>query len=256
MNNSPIELINLNLYNMTKKERAIAEYILEDPHKAIQFSAEMIAEQTHTSKAAFIRFCQKLGFNGYAEFKFALSRSLVAYVNYVDDNNPIKQITQSYSNFIMQINSMVTQEEVTKISKLILSSRKLKIFGVNRTALSAHQFRMRLGKIGLDAEFCDDTVTMRDIIEYLGPEDLCIIFSIKVMGATYGDIIPELANNGVKTVLLTMTTNNKFANDVTHMVTLPYISKSSSKAFLDDQAIFFVLNEILLNEIAREISNA
>jgi DNA-binding MurR/RpiR family transcriptional regulator len=256
MNNSPIELINLNLYNMTKKERAIAEYILEDPHKAIQFSAEMIAEQTHTSKAAFIRFCQKLGFNGYAEFKFALSRSLVAYVNYVDDNNPIKQITQSYSNFIMQINSMVTQEEVTKISKLILSSRKLKIFGVNRTALSAHQFRMRLGKIGLDAEFCDDTVTMRDIIEYLGPEDLCIIFSIKVMGATYGDIIPELANNGVKTVLLTMTPNNKFANDVTHMVTLPYISKSSSKAFLDDQAIFFVLNEILLNEIAREISNA
>lgn len=256
MNNSPIELINLNLYNMTKKERAIAEYILENPHKAIQFSAEMIAEQTHTSKAAFIRFCQKLGFNGYAEFKFALSRSLVAYVNYVDDNNPIKQITQSYSNFIMQINSMVTQEEVTKISKLILSSRKLKIFGVNRTALSAHQFRMRLGKIGLDAEFCDDTVTMRDIIEYLGPEDLCIIFSIKVMGATYGDIIPELANNGVKTVLLTMTPNNKFANDVTHMVTLPYISKSSSKAFLDDQAIFFVLNEILLNEIAREISNA
>lgn len=256
MNNSPIDLINLNLYNMTKKERAIAEYILEDPHKAIQFSAEMIAEQTHTSKAAFIRFCQKLGFNGYAEFKFALSRSLVAYVNYVDDNNPIKQITQSYSNFIMQINSMVTQEEVTKISKLILSSRKLKIFGVNRTALSAHQFRMRLGKIGLDAEFCDDTVTMRDIIEYLGPEDLCIIFSIKVMGATYGDIIPELANNGVKTVLLTMTPNNKFANDVTHMVTLPYISKSSSKAFLDDQAIFFVLNEILLNEIAREISNA
>lgn len=256
MNNSPIELINLNLYNMTKKERAIAEYILEDPHKAIQFSAEMIAEQTHTSKAAFIRFCQKLGFNGYAEFKFALSRSLVAYVNYVDDNNPIKQITQSYSNFIMQINSMVTQEEVTKISKLILSSRKLKIFGVNRTALSAHQFRMRLGKIGLDAEFCDDTVTMRDIIEYLGPEDLCIIFSIKVMGATYGDIIPELANNGVKTVLLTMTPNNKFANDVTHIVTLPYISKSSSKAFLDDQAIFFVLNEILLNEIAREISNA
>lgn len=256
MNNSPIELINLNLYNMTKKERAIAEYILEDPHKAIQFSAEMIAEQTHTSKAAFIRFCQKLGFNGYAEFKFALSRSLVAYVNYVDDNNPINQITQSYANFIMQINTMVTPTQISDISKLIISARRLKIFGVNRTALSAHQFRMRLGKIGLDAEFCDDPVTMRDIIEYLGPEDVCIIFSIKVMTTTYGEIIPELVSNGVKVVLLTMTPNNKFAEDMTQMVTLPYISKLSSKAFLDDQAIFFVLNEILLNEIAREISNA
>lgn len=256
MNNSPIELINLNLYNMTKKERAIAEYILEDPHKAIQYSAEAIAEQTHTSKAAFIRFCQKLGFNGYAEFRFALSRSLVAYVNTSDDNNPIKQITQSYANFILQINSMVTQEQVTTISKLIINARKLKIFGLNRTALSAHQFRMRLGRIGLDAEFADDTVTMRDITEYLGPEDVCIIFSIKALTSTYGDIIPDLVNNGVKIVLLTMTPNNKFAEDVTHMVTLPYISKSSSKAFLDDQAIFFVLNEILLNEVAREISNA
>jgi hypothetical protein len=52
-----------------------------------------------------------------------------------------------------------------------------------------------------------------------------------------------------------MTPNNKFAQEVTHMVSLPYISKSSSKAFLDDQAIFFVLIEILLNEIARESSN-
>lgn len=256
MNNSPIELINLNLYKMTKKERDIAEYILEDPHKAIQFSAEMIAEQTHTSKAAFIRFCQKIGFNGYAEFKFALSRSLVAYVNYVDDNNPINQITQSYSNFILQINSMVTKEQISTISKLVISARRLKIFGVNRTAFSAHQFRMRLGKIGFDAEFCDDTVTMRDIIEYLGPEDVCIIFSIKAMTSAYGDIIPDLISNGVKVVLLTMTPNNKFAQEVTHMVSLPYISKSSSKAFLDDQAIFFVFIEILLNAIARESSNA
>lgn len=256
MNNSPIELINLNLYKMTKKERVIAEYILEDPQKAIQYSAEMIAEETHTSKAAFIRFCQKLGFNGYAEFKFALSRSLIAFVNYKDDNNPINQITQSYSNFILQINTMVTQKQISAISKLIINARRLKIFGVNRTALSAHQFRMRLGKMGYDAEFCDDKVTMLDVIEYLGPEDVCIIFSIKVMHTTYGDIIPELINNGVKVVLLTMTPNNKYAEEVSHMVTLPYISKSSSKAFLDDQAIFFVLNEIILNEIARESSNA
>lgn len=250
MNDSTLELIQLNLYQFTKNERILAEYILEDPMRVIQFTAEKVAEETNTSKAAFIRFCQKLGYNGYSEFRFALSRSMVATVNYADED-PIQQIVNTYTSFIQQIPSMISMDQVQSLAKSIIEARRLKFFGINRTALSAHQLRKRLGRIGYDAEVIDDQVVMSDAAEYLGDKDVCVVFSIKAMTQTYGSLIPEMVSRNVKVILLTMTPNNKFADIVSQMITLPFISKSSTKTYYDDQAIFFVFIEILLNEIAR-----
>lgn len=250
MNDSTFELIQLNLYQFTKNERILAEYILEDPMRVIQSTAEKVAEDTNTSKAAFIRFCQKLGYNGYSEFRFALSRSMVATVSYSGED-PIQQITNAYVSFIQQIPSMISMDQVQTLAKSIVEARRLKFFGINRTALSAHQLRKRLSRIGYDAEVIDDQVVMGDVSEYLGEGDVCIVFSIKAMTHTYGTFIPEMISRNVKVILLTMTANNKFADIVNQMIVLPFISKSSSKTFYDDQAIFFVFIEILLNEIAR-----
>ena len=250
MNDSTLELIQLNLYQFTKNERILAEYILEDPMRVIQSTAEKVAEDTSTSKAAFIRFCQKLGYNGYSEFRFALSRSMVATVSYSGED-PIQQITNAYVSFIQQIPSMISMDQVQTLAKSIVEARRLKFFGINRTALSAHQLRKRLSRIGYDAEVIDDQIVMGDVSEYLGEGDVCIVFSIKAMTHTYGTLIPEMVSRNVKVILLTMTPNNKFAEIVNQMIVLPFISKSSSKTFYDDQAIFFVFIEILLNEIAR-----
>ena len=250
MNDSTLELIQLNLYQFTKNERILAEYILEDPMRVIQSTAEKVAEDTSTSKAAFIRFCQKLGYNGYSEFRFALSRSMVATVSYSGED-PIQQITNAYVSFIQQIPSMISMDQVQTLAKSIVEARRLKFFGINRTALSAHQLRKRLSRIGYDAEVIDDQVVMGDVSEYLGKGDVCIVFSIKAMTHTYGTFIPEMVARNVKVILLTMTPNNKFADIVNQMIVLPFISKSSSKTFYDDQAIFFVFIEILLNEVAR-----
>ena len=250
MNDSTLELIQLNLYQFTKNERILAEYILEDPMRVIQSTAEKVAEETNTSKAAFIRFCQKLGYNGYSEFRFALSRSMVATVSYSGED-PIQQITNAYVSFIQQIPSMISMDQVQTLAKSIVEARRLKFFGINRTALSAHQLRKRLSRIGYDAEVVDDSVVMGDVSEYLGEGDVCIVLSIKAMTHTYGTFIPEMISRKVKVILLTMTPNNKFADIVNQMIVLPFISKSSSKTFYDDQAIFFVFIEILLNEVAR-----
>lgn len=250
MKDSTLDIIQLNLYKFTRKERIIAEYVLEDPIRVIQLTAEKIAEETNSSKAAFIRFCQKLGYEGYSEFRFSLSRSMVATIP-TDNLNSVTLITQTYTDYISQIPKMVSQEQVREVAQLLINAKRLKFLGINRTALSAFQLRMRLARLGFDAEVIQDPAMMRDIAEYLNDEDVCVIFSIKASSQNYGQIIHEMLSQNVKVVLLTMTPNNTFANIIHRMVTLPYISKSSSKTFYDDQAIFFIFNEILLNEIAR-----
>jgi len=248
---NPIEAITVNLYKLTKKEQAIAEFILNDPVSPIQLSSEEFVNQSGTSKAAFIRFCQKIGYNGYSEFRFALSRFLVGNIIETNSDDSVQSITNLYLNFIAQIPNMVKIGDVHDIAEKMISANRIKIFGYNRTALSARQLRLRMSKIGIDAEVVDDQVQMRDVCAYLNSTDIAIIFSIKASDNFYGANIRQMLSNNVPIVLITMNPKNKFSDDVTKMVTLPFISRASSTSFLDDQTIFFIFIELLLNELAK-----
>lgn len=50
-------------------ERMIANYLLENSHDVGALSTRQLAAKTYTSSAAIVRFSQKLGFEGYTEFK-------------------------------------------------------------------------------------------------------------------------------------------------------------------------------------------
>jgi len=50
-------------------ERMIANYLLENSRDVGALSTRQLAAKTYTSSAAIVRFSQKLGFEGYTEFK-------------------------------------------------------------------------------------------------------------------------------------------------------------------------------------------
>jgi len=50
-------------------EQAIADYILKNYREIANLSTRQLAKETFTSSAAIVRFAQKLGFEGYTDFK-------------------------------------------------------------------------------------------------------------------------------------------------------------------------------------------
>ena len=250
----PLEALAAHMPTLTKTERMIAEFILNDPVTAYQSDTDFLASATGTSKAAFIRLCQKLGYKGYSEFRFALSRSMISNTpDFVSSDDPILKITYTYSKLINQISETVNLNEIEKLSDSIIKAKRLKIFGSNRTFLSAQQLRMRLGKIGLDAEAIGDEISMRDISEILTKDDYCILFSIKGM-EHYLPVINVLKLNDCPVTLITMTAHNKLEEHVDQQIMLPIVSRLTTTSFLDDQIIYFVFIEILLNVISKKLS--
>ncbi|WP_160677246.1 MurR/RpiR family transcriptional regulator [Clostridium sp. C8-1-8] len=249
----PIEKLKFYEDSFTKSESQIMNYIISKPLDIIQLPIIEIAKRSNTSKSAIIRLCQKIGYDGFSEFKFDLSRYLISNNQTADNtesNNTITTITSSYADYINKISETLTIDDVKKLSQYMLSSSKVKIFGINRTGFSANQFRYRLSKIGFDAESITDTVLMQDAASNLKKEDLCIIFSIKGSKEAYLDCVKILKENNCKTTLITMTQNAPIESYFNQVIHLPYISKLSAIKFLDDQAIFFVFIEILLSELA------
>lgn len=50
-------------------EKSIVKYLLENRGEVSELSARQLAERAFTSSATVVRFCQRLGFKGYADFK-------------------------------------------------------------------------------------------------------------------------------------------------------------------------------------------
>lgn len=247
---NPIALIKASMNQFTKKEQLLAEAIVKDPLVAVQVGLEEYAQMVHSSKSAYIRMCQKLGYKGYTDFRFSLSNYMISTGSKHNSEHPMQAILNIYSEYILRISEMVKPEDIAWLAKTIVSANRIKILGINRTGLSAQQLRMRIMKLGYDAEAVNDAVVMRDLSDILATDDLCIIFSIKAT-QDYLPWMKRMKENGATVVLITMTANSPLHQHADQIIRLPFISRSDTESFLDDQAVFFVLIEVLLNELAR-----
>lgn len=249
-----IDLIQEQFPSYTKNEQEIAYYIINHPMDAGRFTIENLAIETKTSQAALIRFAKKLGFSGYSEFKYSLNRFLVGNnadisTNYQDDS-PLS-ITNIYISCLQQFKNAISEEQIEKLVNKIKEAKKIRILGFSRSFFSAQQLEARLLRIGIDSKALSDIVEISDTITLLSKNDLIIAFSVSDNLKQYENYINEIHQQGCQFAFITTNPVLSFKNDVDYFFALPHVTHDNSFSFLDNQALFFVFIEILLNALAK-----
>ena len=252
---NPFERLDSYKSNYTKSEKIIYEWIKKNPSTVVKDSIESLAEEISTSKAAIIRFSKKIGYSGFAEFKFELSRYIISGIreNKNENMDISRSITSLYAGYIKQINDFIDLKNIKTIAKTLSNARRVKILGKNRTGLSALQFRYRLTKIGFDAEAITDGILMNQMQESLTKGDVVLIFTTRAEDLQYYELIKNISKNGVTTIVVTCT-ETKLIKQSNYHILLPSIENASTSSFLDNQTIMFVFIEILLAELAYKVN--
>ncbi len=256
---NPIELLDQYRPKMTKSEALAADYIKQNPIEVVRFTLTDIAKSSGSSNAAIIRLCQKIGYEGYSEFKFSMSKYLLSNVPNVENasTDSIKEITDTYINFISQLPSFINKTDIQNLAAFIHNAHHITIWGVNRTYLAANQLFNRLMRMGIPSSAISDIIQMSDYSNILKQGDLCILFSIAGKGSTlYPEMFQQLKERHCTTVLITMSPKLKSISKNTDInIVLPYIGQNGSQNFYDDQAIYLIFIEILLYEVAKSFQN-
>lgn len=251
---NPLELLEQYRAEMTKSELTIADYITENPLEVTRYTLTQLAKRSGSSNAAIIRLCQKLGYEGFSEFKFSISKFLVSNVSGLEnsDKNPIQEITNTYIQYISQIPCFVTEQDIRALANFINNARHITIWGMNRTFLPASQLNNRLLRMGIPSLAACDIVQMSDLSNIYSKGDLCILFTIAGKGSPlYPELFQRLKERGCTTALITMSPKLKVLNKYADLsLVLPFIGQNGTKNFYDDQAIYLVFIELLLYEIA------
>ncbi len=247
-----IDKIKTELDNLTPGERTAAEYILQYPFDAVRFGSSTLADYAGTSRSNVVRFCKKMGFLGFAEFRYELNRTLKQNKQ-LPPAPAVQQMTvlQEYLTGFAKLEKFYHSTQLQDIARLVVEARRILVLGCYHSFFSAQQLAFRLNRAMLDAHAISDVSIMQAYGDILKQGDLVIIFSVQGRKSSYEAQLKEYRAAGVKIVIITVTPHCQLEVFANQMVVLPAIAQEYSSDMIDDMPTFYLFIELLMEAVQK-----
>ncbi|HEX7065230.1 MAG TPA: MurR/RpiR family transcriptional regulator [Bacillales bacterium] len=194
-------------------ERKVADYILENPDKVVNYSVQKLAELANVSEATIVRFSRTLKCKGFQELKLRIAYDLNnsgdskdSYEEIAADGS-VHSLIQSVSHNNMQsikdTLSVLSEEETEKAVDSLRSARKIGVYGIGASAVIAEDFKQKITRIDRWCETGLGFDAQATISANLNEND--VVLGISNSGQTL-DIIRSLSlakDNGATIISLT-----------------------------------------------------
>lgn len=147
------------LNELNPSERKIADYMLNNLDEIVGLSIREIAGKSGASEAAVVRLCKRLKFNGYKDFKIALTSDIASLrseeIKYTDIKpgdsieTIIENVCHNNKKSIEDTLQILNYDEVKKAVYVIHRAHRIDFYGVGASgiiALDGQQKFVRIGK--------------------------------------------------------------------------------------------------------------
>ncbi|MCF0149407.1 MAG: MurR/RpiR family transcriptional regulator [Clostridium sp.] len=205
---------------LTKAENKICDYIEEYMNSSIYMTVTEIANNCGVGEATVTRFCRKLGFRSFLEFKMTMAQEFKnnAYDN--DENsdeaakNEVLSEKDSLGEFVkkfydLNINSLeetlkkIDYTIIEEISDILVKAKRIAFAGIGHSGIIAEDAYYKFMKIGLACNIYRDSHTLLMISSLMKEDD--VLFIVSNSGNTEEvNMAAEIAReNNVKVISIT-----------------------------------------------------
>ena len=181
-----------------------------------------VADELYTSPASVIRFCKKLGFSGFSEFKAALKVEIFQSKGAQAEESRSTDFLKDVRKTIQ----LIQEETIDRILEKIHASRRVEFYAAGSSRTVAAEFVKRLQIIGKPDFWYDDSSLMNISAKQVTEEDLVIAISVSGetslviaaanMAKSRGATIVSVTNLGSNT-LSDMADENVYVNSTFFM---------------------------------------
>lgn len=217
-NKSCLSRIKAEYKNLTNKEKQLADYILDSCPEVASMSTAELAEKSEVVKSVIIRFCQTLGFKGYAEFKLTLSKELAVnekfnFIPYISAEDTPEQIMDKI--FAANVKTLydtshrLDRSTFQNAVEILSQAENIYIYGIGTSAGIVCDFQYRLMQLGFKAFCFTDVANMK--VSTLNITDRDAAVGISNSGRTIATIeaLTLAREKGAKTVCITSYPNSQ-----------------------------------------------
>ena len=241
---------------LTKAENKICNYIEEYMNSSIYMTATEIANNCGVGEATVTRFCRKLGFRSFLEFKMTMAQEFKNNGYEKDDisDEVILSENDSLSEFVkkfydMNVNSLedtlkkINYNMIEEVSDILVKAKRISFAGVGHSGVIAEDAYYKFMKTGLICNCYRDSHTLIMMASLMEEGD--VLFIISSSGNTEEiNIAAEIAQeNKVKVISITEKLVSKLARVSDYVFNYSYdqikldmgtLGTRSSQSFLVD----------------------
>ena len=175
--------------SLPQSAQRIADFVLENANEAINLSTSELAISSGVGEASLIRFCKKMGYSGFQEFKMLLAVSLVenkaqqpdllsSEIDFSDDMHAIGEKLQLVlHNVLSETRSLLDFDVLHDVSCAISKSSSITFFGVGSSGVTAEEAKNKLMRIGYNVDAIANNHFMYMKSSLLGPGDVAVAIS-------------------------------------------------------------------------------
>ncbi|MCU4716186.1 MurR/RpiR family transcriptional regulator [Bacillus cereus] len=190
---------------LSQLEKQVLDYILINPNRIVQCHLNALAKELFVSTATISRTCKQLGYNGFQDLKYTLSK----YVEYDEDNETLP----STSTFLTHIDRVkketeqtlryINEEKIQKAAVYIKDSNYVEFFGVGASLSTCVEAARKLTFSGRICSAREDWDELRCVANCLSKNDLAILVSYSGETQHILEFANILKKKHVKTIAIT-----------------------------------------------------
>ncbi|MCE2594365.1 MurR/RpiR family transcriptional regulator [Motilimonas cestriensis] len=175
--------------SLTASAQRVADFILENPQQVTNLSTSELANSSGVGEASLIRFCKKIGYSGFQEFKMLLAVSLAKnktpqpalLSNEIDLTDDMELIGEKLQLVLQQVLSetraLLDFDILHQVSDAINHSSSTTFFGVGSSGVTAEEAKNKLMRIGYNVDAIANNHFMYMKASLLCADDVVIAIS-------------------------------------------------------------------------------
>lgn len=259
-----------------EKTRAALTVLLSHPENTALLSITELAHQLDVNASTLTRLAKRLGFSGFAEFQrlfrdsvsppaptfysHQASRHLQQWGNNTSLSNPIDTTQQRVAQLAAENISNI-QHSITALSaphlaaaaQAIATAKRVRIHGVRQYSALAQFMAYGLSLIRSDVARLDSCgLGLAEGLAQLEPKDILISASVSPYTQEVLAIQEQARQAQLTTISLTDHAGSPLAVNTDYAFLIPY----RSSFFSNSISAYFVLAEVLLNQVAWELGTS
>jgi DNA-binding MurR/RpiR family transcriptional regulator len=142
---------------LTALEKRLARVVLDDAEFALNASIVDLARRAEVSPPTVTRFCRRLGFQGYPDFKMQLARSAYVGLRYLRPETAetatpasvAEDIVAKAQNALFQMHQALDLAAVEEAARMLRRAGMIYAFGAGgNSSMIAHELANRLFRLG------------------------------------------------------------------------------------------------------------
>ena len=220
---------------LTKAENKICDYIEEYMNSSIYMTVTEIANNCGVGEATVTRFCRKLGFRSFLEFKMTMAQEFKnnGYDSEASSKDDVLSEDDSLSDVVtklyeLNVNSLentlkkIDYTIIEEVSEVLAKAKRILIIGVGHSGVIAEDAYYKFMKTGFSCSCYRDSHTLVMMASLMQEED--VLFIISNSGNTEDiNIAAEIArDNNAKVISITENLLSKLARVSDYVLNYTY----------------------------------